>query len=133
MKQLKYHEAIACTCHRTGLTGDFLIDKTYFKETGELASLDDKVFSSLYELYTYTNACNYSTGRIRDKHLPTFWGSVIEIKKLIEDGVNVYWQNEGYIVSNAHDGLHITYKYNGYYSKLQENEYKDCFIQGLNK
>ena len=51
-----------------------------------------------------------------------------EIIQAIEKGKKVYWQNEGYKVSHAQNGLHITFKYNGYYSKLQDSEIKDCFI-----
>ena len=51
-----------------------------------------------------------------------------EIVKALEQGKNVHWSNTGYIISHAHNGLHITFERNGYYTKLQESEYADCFI-----
>ena len=55
MKQLKVYHCIECTCHRTGLTGDFIIDQDYFKHTGEKASLDSLVFKNLTDLFRYAN------------------------------------------------------------------------------
>lgn len=128
MKQLKFYHCIECTCHRTGLTGDFIIDQDYFKHTGEKASLDSLVFKNLTDLFRYANEKNINTGRINSKVLPTYFESESEIKDLIKQGVIVCWKNEGYKVSHAQNGLHITFKRSGYYSKLQEDEYKDCFI-----
>ena len=54
--------------------------------------------------------------------------SYIEIIEALEQGLNVYWKNAGYKVSYAHNGLHITFLSNDYYSKLQDSEYQDCFI-----
>ena len=54
--------------------------------------------------------------------------SYIEIVEALEQGLNVYWKNEGYIISHAQNGLYMTFIYNGYYSKLQKSEYNDCFI-----
>ena len=128
MKQLKFYHCIECTCHRTGLTGDFIIDQDYFKHTGEKASLDSLVFKNLTDLFRYANEKNINTGRINSKVLPTYFESESEIKDLIKQGVIVCWKNKGYKVSHAQNGLHITFKHSGYYSKLQEGEYKDCFI-----
>ena len=54
--------------------------------------------------------------------------SYIEIMQALKNGFKVYWINTGYIVSHAHNGLYITFERNSYYSKLQESEYKDCFV-----
>ena len=52
-----------------------------------------------------------------------------EIVKALKQGKNVYWINTGYIISHAHNGLYVTFERNGYYTKLQESEYKDCSIE----
>ena len=54
--------------------------------------------------------------------------SYIEIIEALQQGLNVYCKNAGYTVSYAHNGLYITFLSNGYYSKLQDSEYQDCFI-----
>lgn len=128
MKQLKYYHATSCTCHRTQQDGDFIIDIDYFKKTGELASLDDKVFVNLIDLFHYTNDSGIKTGMINSNVKPTYFEDDKEIKELIAQGKKVYWKNEGYVVSDAHNGLHVTFKHSQYYSKLQENEYQDCFV-----
>lgn len=51
-----------------------------------------------------------------------------EIMQAIQQGKKVYWYNKGYEVSIAQNALYITYKYNGYFSRLQKTEVKNCFI-----
>lgn len=53
-----------------------------------------------------------------------------EIIKALKQGKNVHWINTDYIISHAHNGLYVTFERNGYYTKLQESEYQDCFIGG---
>ena len=129
MKELKYFHAVGCTCDKTGLIGDFIVDQEYYKETGKLAALDGKVFIGLVEMFRYANENGLKTGKINSNvNKPTYWKSKEEIKQALQQGKNVCWQNEGYKVSHAQNGLHITFKYSGYYSKLQDSEIKDCFI-----
>ena len=128
MKELKYFHAVGCTCDKTGLIGDFIIDQGYYKETGKLAALDGKVFIGLVEMFRYAKENGLKTGKINSKVKPIYWENREEIKQALQQGKKVYWQNEGYKVSHAQNGLHITFKYNGYYSKLQDSEIKDCFI-----
>ena len=52
----------------------------------------------------------------------------LEIVEALGKGLNVHWKNAGYKVSYSHNGLYITFLSNGYYSKLQDSEYQDCFI-----
>lgn len=128
MKELKYFHAVECTCDKTNLTGNFIIDQEYFKDTGKFAALDGKVFKCLVEMFQYANENDLKTGRICSNVKPTYWESKEDIKQALQQGKSVCWKNEGYTVSHAQDGLYITFKYNGYYSKLQESEIKDCFI-----
>lgn len=51
-----------------------------------------------------------------------------EIIKALKEGNKVHWSNPGYIVSHAHNGLYVIFERNSYYTKLQESEYKDCFV-----
>ena len=52
-----------------------------------------------------------------------------QIKQAVQDGKNVFWSNEGYRVILQNDDLHTIFKYNESMCKLQECEYKDCFIK----
>ena len=51
-----------------------------------------------------------------------------EIIKALKEGNKVHWSNTGYIISHAHNSLYVTFERNSYYTKLQESEYKDCFV-----
>ena len=52
-----------------------------------------------------------------------------QIKQAVQDGKDVFWSNEGYRVLLQNDGLYTIFKYNESMCKLQECEYKDCFIK----
>ena len=51
-----------------------------------------------------------------------------EIVKALKQGKVVHWSNEGYIVNFECNELHVIFERNGYYTKLQDSEYADCFI-----
>ena len=52
-----------------------------------------------------------------------------QIKQAVQDGKDVFWSNEGYRVILQNDDLHTIFKYNESMCKLQECEYKNCFIK----
>ena len=52
-----------------------------------------------------------------------------QIKQAVQDGKDVFWSNEGYRVLLQNDDLYTIFKYNESMCKLQECEYKDCFIK----
>ena len=52
-----------------------------------------------------------------------------QIKQAVQDGKDVFWGNEGYQVILQNDCLYTIFKYNASMCKLQECEYKDCFIK----
>ena len=52
-----------------------------------------------------------------------------QIKQAVQDNKDVFWSNEGYRVILQNDDLYTIFKYNESMCKLQECEYKDCFIK----
>lgn len=51
-----------------------------------------------------------------------------EIVNALKQDKVVHWSNEGYIVNFECNELHVIFERNGYYTKLQDSEYADCFI-----
>ena len=52
-----------------------------------------------------------------------------QVKQAVQDGKDVFWGNEGYQVILQNDDLYTIFKHNASMCKLQEREYKDCFIK----
>ena len=53
-----------------------------------------------------------------------------EIIEALQNNV-VHWCNEGYRISFECNELHVFFERNGYYTKLQDSEYAECFIGGV--
>lgn len=54
-----------------------------------------------------------------------------EILTALQAGQVVHWSNTGYVVtidSLDSNNLLVTFKANGYCTRLQASEYEDCFI-----
>ena len=52
-----------------------------------------------------------------------------QIKQAVQDGNDVFWSNEGYRVILQDACLYSIFTHNESMCKLQECEYKDCFIK----
>jgi len=52
-----------------------------------------------------------------------------EIIQALENGLKVYWSNNGYKVFLDNGKLYEINIYNGSMCSLQESQYKDCFIE----
>ena len=57
--------------------------------------------------------------------------SYIEIMQALENGLKVYWINSAYRVFLENGKLYEINAYNDSMCKLQESQYKDCFIKGV--
>ena len=56
--------------------------------------------------------------------------SYLEIMQALENGFKVYWINSAYRVLLENGKLYEINVYNESMCKLQESQYKDCFIKG---
>ena len=54
-----------------------------------------------------------------------------EIMQALENGFKVYWSNSAYRVFLENGKLYEINVYNESMCKLQESQYKDCFIKGI--
>ena len=54
-----------------------------------------------------------------------------EIMQALEQGQKVYWINSAYRVLLENGKLYEINVYNESMCKLQESQYKDCFIKGI--
>lgn len=52
-----------------------------------------------------------------------------EIIDALNNGLKVYWRNNGYKVFLDNGRLYTIFTHNHYMSGLQESEYNDCFIE----
>mgnify|MGYP003692968831 CR=1 FL=1 len=57
--------------------------------------------------------------------------SYLEIIQALENGLKVYWINSAYRVFLENGKLYEINAYNESMCKLQESQYKDCFIKGV--
>ena len=55
----------------------------------------------------------------------------LEIMQALEQGQKVYWINKAYKVFLDNGKLYAIYEDNSYMTPLAEDEYKDCFIEGV--
>lgn len=54
-----------------------------------------------------------------------------EIIQALENGLKVFWINSAYKVFLDNGKLYCIYEYNSYMTALAEDEYKECFIEGV--
>ena len=54
-----------------------------------------------------------------------------EIMQALENDLKVFWINSAYKVFLDSGKLYAIYKDNSYMTPLAEDEYKDCFIEGI--
>ena len=54
-----------------------------------------------------------------------------EIMQALEQGQKVYWINSSYKVFLDNGKLYAIYEDNSYMTPLAEDEYKDCFVEGV--
>lgn len=57
--------------------------------------------------------------------------SYLEIMQALENGFKVYWINSAYRVLLENGKLYEINVYNESMCKLQQSQYKDCFIKGV--
>ena len=57
--------------------------------------------------------------------------SYIEIIEALNNGLKVCWINSAYKVFLENGKLYCIYEYNSYMTALAEDEYKECFIEGV--
>ena len=57
--------------------------------------------------------------------------SYLEIMQALENGFKVYWINSAYRVLLENGKLYEIIVYIESMCKLQESQYKDCFIKGI--
>ena len=53
----------------------------------------------------------------------------LEIIQALNNGLKVYWRNNGYEVFLDNGRLYTIFTRNDYMSGLQQTEYNDCFIE----